>query len=99
MPTSEVAATRPVGWRWLGPTVMGAAGIVYAVLATLGGVLNFWAVASGVVGLGVVVDRVLAFRPSFIRADGDVVIARSHLGFTDRRGLDSLLTIEWHEAS
>ena len=99
MPQAEITAATPAGWRWLGPTAAGAAGMAYGVLAVARGAFNFWSVAVGAVGLGVVVDRLLAFRPSFIRADGDVLTVRSHLGLTDRRVLDSLLTVEWHSQS
>ena len=42
-------------------------------------------------------DWLLSFRPAFVRADGDELIIRSHLGMTDRRRITELLTIEWHD--
>jgi hypothetical protein len=59
--------------------------------------VNFWPLAASAVGFAVLADRLLALRPSSIRVDSESLVVRSRIGFTDRRDLSSLMTIEWHE--
>ena|SRR5688572_23999265 len=70
--------------------------MVYSVANISQGTFKFWPLAAGVIGLGAVSDRLLAFRPSFVRVEGTRLFIRSHVGFTDRRELEQLLTVEWH---
>jgi hypothetical protein len=70
-----------------------------AVALLQSGVVNFWPLAAAALGLGALGDRLLAFRPAFIRIDRDTVTIRSHLGFTDRRKVSELITLEWHTKS
>jgi len=94
---SEWIARHPNGWRSVAPAAAGALLTVGGAVALFhSGVVNFWPLAAAALGLAALGDRLLAFRPAYIRLDGEMVAIRSHLGFTDRRKVADLITIEWH---
>jgi hypothetical protein len=93
----EIVAARPTGWRIVAPVAASAFAVVFSALAIVHGSIYVWSLAPGAVGVATIFDRVCSLRPSSIVAEQGVVTVRSHLGFTDRRGRDNLLTIEWHD--
>jgi hypothetical protein len=96
----ELVAQRPDGWRSVVPAAGGALLTVGGLVVLIrNGVVNFWPMAAAGVGVAALADRVLAFRPASIRLDGESLIIRSHLGFTDRRKVAELITVEWHTRS